>query len=49
MKVLLEIRPGEGGSDAKLLVKDQASIYINYAHANHLQCEIVSEEQAALG
>ena len=31
MKVLLEIRPGEGGEDAKLLVSDQASIYIKFA------------------
>ena len=31
MKILLEIRPGEGGEDAKLLVHDQAAIYIKYA------------------
>lgn len=49
MKVLLEIRPGEGGTDAKLLVGEQASMYVKYAHTNKLQCEVVSEEQSALG
>lgn len=49
MKVLLEIRPGEGGADAKLLVKEQALMYIKYAEVNKLQCEIVLEEPAAVG
>ena len=31
MKVSLEIRSGEGGEDAKLLVRDQAAIYLKYA------------------
>ena len=31
MKILLEIRPAEGGDDAKLLVRDQAAIYQAYA------------------
>jgi len=31
MKIALEIRPGEGGEDARLLVKDQAAIYLKYA------------------
>lgn len=31
MKLSLEIRPAEGGDDAKLLVQDQAAIYQAYA------------------
>lgn len=31
VKLTLEIRPAEGGDDAKLLVHDQAAIYQNYA------------------
>jgi len=29
--IRLEIRPGEGGQDAKLLLQDQADIYRAYA------------------
>ena len=31
MKLLIEIRPAEGGEDAKLLVNDQGSIYARFA------------------
>jgi len=31
MKLLLEMRPGEGGEDARLLVNDQAALYIRFA------------------
>lgn len=31
MKVYIEIRPGEGGDDAKLLVADQAKLYLRHA------------------
>lgn len=31
MKLLMEVRPGEGGDDAKLLVNEQAGIYLRYA------------------
>jgi protein subunit release factor A len=44
MKLSLEIRPGEGGEDAKLLVKDQASIYIKYAMNMGLKVEVSNEE-----
>lgn len=40
MKVAIEIRPGEGGDDAKLLVNDQASIYAAYAERHGLEFEI---------
>ena len=44
MKISLEIRPGEGGEDSKLLVKDQASIYIKYAERIGARVEISAED-----
>lgn len=43
MKVLIEIRAGEGGEDAKLLVADQAKIYLKHAEKNQLSAEIISD------
>lgn len=40
MKLLIEIRPGEGGEDAKLLVNDQASIYARFAERRGAKVEI---------
>jgi protein subunit release factor A len=40
MRFLLEIRPGEGGEDAKLLVRDQANIYLQFAKRNNVSMEI---------
>lgn len=31
MKLHIEIRPGEGGQDARLLVETQAKVYLRYA------------------
>ncbi len=31
MSIIIEIRAAEGGKDAKLLVEDQATIYVKYA------------------
>lgn len=42
MKVTIEIRPGEGGEDAQLLVNTLGSIYLKYAYRNHLK---ISREQ----
>ena len=36
MKLTLEIRPAEGGDDAKLLVHDQAAIYQRFAARNNV-------------
>lgn len=44
MKVLIEIRPGEGGDDAKLLVQDQAKIYLRYAERNGLRANVESDK-----
>lgn len=41
MKIIMEIRPGEGGEDAKLLVRDQAKIYLRYAERNKLSVEML--------
>lgn len=43
MKVALEIRPGEGGDDAKLLVSEQAAIYVAYAKRHALAVEEADE------
>lgn len=40
MKLLIEIRPGEGGEDAKLLVNDQASIYARFAERHGAKFEV---------
>jgi len=43
VKATIEIRPGEGGEDAKLLVRDQAALYINYAERVNLSVELIDE------
>lgn len=43
MKIILEIRAGEGGDDAKLLVPDQGRIYAAYAARMGLSCDIEDE------
>jgi len=43
MKISLELRPGEGGDDAKLLVHDQAAIYARFAE--RVGARIEFEEQ----
>ena len=43
MKAILEIRAGEGGDDAKLLVPEQARIYAAYAARMGLKTEIEDE------
>lgn len=37
----LEIRDGNGGSDAKLLVTEMQGIYMKTAKINNLECSIV--------
>lgn len=43
MRAILEIRAGEGGDDAKLLVGEQGRIYAAYATRMGLTCEIEDE------
>lgn len=40
MKLTMEIRPAEGGDDAKLLVKDQLAIYQAYAARHGLKANV---------
>lgn len=44
MKICLEIRAGEGGEDAKLLVREQAAIYIKHAQQKQLKLEVLNED-----
>ena len=44
MKVILEIRSAEGGEDSKLLVKDQASIYIKYSEKHKLSVNVLADD-----
>lgn len=44
MKIVMEIRPGEGGMDSKLLCQDQAKIYIKYAERHGLKVQISHDE-----
>jgi len=41
--LITEIRSGEGGADAKLLVQEQLSIYLKYAAQKSLSLEMLSE------
>lgn len=45
MKINIEIRPGEGGEDARLLVKEQAKIYIKHAEQNGMRIEVLDERE----
>lgn len=49
MRIAIEVRAGEGGSDAKLLVKEQAKIYLRYAEKHGLQSSIISEHPSEIG
>ena len=44
MKISIEIRAGEGGDDAKLLVEDQAAIYLAYCKRNNLIIDVENSE-----
>ncbi len=47
MKLQIEIRPGEGGQDAKLLTKQLAGIYTNFAQ-RHGAATFLSEARGYL-
>jgi len=44
MKVMIEIRPGEGGEDARTLVREQAKLYIRMAERAGVAIDVVHEE-----
>lgn len=43
--IILELRIGEGGEDAKLLVTDMKDIYIKAVKANNFSYNIVEERE----
>ena len=49
MKLLLEIRPGEGGDDAKLLVEEQASLYLRTALAAGIGVQLIENVPGKVG
>ena len=49
MRIYIEIRPGEGGDDARSLVNDQAGIYLRFARRHSILADIVSAEPASHG
>ena len=44
MKVSIEIRPGEGGEDAKLLVHEQGKVYLRHAERAGLKAGVVQDD-----
>jgi len=40
MKINIEIRPGEGGEDAKLLVDDHAAMYLRYCERHGIAASV---------
>ena len=38
-RILLELRPGEGGTDSKLFIKDMAKMYTSYARKEGFELE----------
>lgn len=49
MRIHIEIRPGEGGNDARLLVQEQARIYLRHAEHNGISSRVIDEQPAGLG
>ena len=43
--IILEIRAGEGGSDAKLLVRDTLNIYVKSARNQNFDCKMHEERE----
>ncbi len=43
MNVLLEIRAGEGGADARLLVREQAKLYLRMCERSGAPVEILED------
>lgn len=49
MKLNFEIKPAEGGDDAKLLTKDLANMYLAFATRHNIAVTNYSEVKASLG
>lgn len=46
MNLHIEVRPGEGGSDARLLMEDQSRIYLRYAERHSVAATIAEATQS---
>jgi protein subunit release factor A len=42
----MEIRPGEGGDDAKQLMHEMLKMYTNYAEKSHVALELIDLTKA---
>ena len=40
--IILEIRAGEGGADAKALATQQAAIYLAFARRHQIPCQVTT-------
>ena len=49
MRLYIEIRPGEGGDDARSLVNDQAGIYLRFARRHSISADVLSAEPSSHG
>ena len=47
--IILEIRPGEGGDDAKLLVEEQTKMYLKLAEKMHWKADVLEYQETTLG
>lgn len=47
--IILEIRPGEGGDDAKLLVAEQTKIYLKLAERQGWHTDIIEYQEGSIG
>ena len=44
MYTIIEIRPGEGGADARALVREQARLYVRLGEASGVVIDVVEED-----
>lgn len=48
-KIILEIRPGEGGDDARLLVERQAQVYLRFCEHAGIAAEMIFAREGNVG
>lgn len=48
MRIFIEIRAGEGGDDAKLLVQEQASVYLKACKRHSMRAEIMDQDASSV-
>lgn len=45
MYTIIEIRPGEGGADARALVREQAKLYVCLAEASGVVIDVIEDDR----